>query len=122
MQERTQFFVTVAAILLLLSCCVLLHFYNQDLYRTGKIVLQDEREFNAVIGRHFKFDSVRLGTSMSENFKCSEFDKITGGYSQKMTVSGGHISEIAFTAEYAIKYNQVKYVLRLQSSFENIHQ
>ena len=111
MRERTQFFITLAVIVFLLSCCIILYFCYQDLYRTGKIVSTDEREFNAVIGRHFKFDSVIIGTSMSENFKCSEFDKITGGYSQKMTVSGGHISEIAFIARYALKHQKIKTVL-----------
>ena len=52
-----------------------------------------------------------LGTSMSENFKCSEFDELTGGYSQKLTLSGGHISEIAFTAEYALKHQNIRTVL-----------
>ncbi|MBR7103703.1 MAG: hypothetical protein IKC65_02060 [Lentisphaeria bacterium] len=96
---------------LLLSCCVLLYFSYQDLYRAGKIGSTDEREFNAVIGRYFKFDSVIVGTSMSENFKCSEFDKVTGGYSQKMTTNGGDISEISFMAHYAFQHQQIKNVL-----------
>ena len=111
MQERTQFFITLAVTALLLSCCVLLYFSCQDLHRKETLASQNAREANAVVGRYFKFDSVILGTSLSENFKCSEFDKITDGYSMKMTTAGGHISEIVFMAEYAFKHQQIKNVL-----------
>ena len=111
MQERTHFFVTLFLILCAVCICIVLGFYSMKRCHDGKIASSNERYFNSIIGRYFKFNSMIIGTSMSENFKCSEFDKVTGGYAQKLTLSGGHISEIAFTAEYAMKYQKIETVL-----------
>lgn len=111
MREKTQFFIMLGSVLILFAGCIAYYYFNLERLRFNMLSPKDEREFNAVIGRYFKFDSIIIGTSMSENFKCSEFDKVTGGYSQKLTTSGGIISEIAFMADYAFKHQQIKNVL-----------
>lgn len=68
-------------------------------------------EFNAVIARYYRFDSMIMGTSMSQNFKCTEFDRVCGGYSQKLTVPGCAIEKLCLIMEYACKYHKIKAVM-----------
>ena len=54
----------------------------------------DERYINDGIVRHFDYNAIITGTSMTENFKTSEFDDLFGVNSIKIPFSGGTYKEI----------------------------
>jgi len=72
--------------------------------------LNDERYQNDGITRNFQYDSIITGTSMMENFKTSEADKIFRGDFIKVPFAGGTYKEInsnlqrAYDAGKSIKY------------------
>ena len=55
--------------------------------------LQDERYQNDGIVRHYDYDSIITGTSMSQNFNCSEFDELWEAESIKIANSGASYHE-----------------------------
>lgn len=72
--------------------------------------LVNERYQNNGIARHFDYDSVITGTSMTENFKTSEAQKLFGSDFIKVAFSGGGYTEIgdnlkaAYDSGHDIKY------------------
>lgn len=54
----------------------------------------NERYINSGILEHFDYDAVIIGTSMTQNFKASEFDELFGVNSVKTTFSGALSKEI----------------------------
>ncbi len=56
--------------------------------------LNNQRSQNNGITRHFDYNALISGTSMTENFKTSELDKIFGVHSIKVSYSGGPYKEI----------------------------
>ena len=46
--------------------------------------LKDERYQNDGIARHYDYDSIITGTSMCQNFKCSEFNALWNAAAIKM--------------------------------------
>lgn len=75
--------------------------------------LDNQRSQNDGIIRHFEYDSIITGTSMSENFKTSEFDSIFRAYSVKVCFSGGSYKEINDNLEKAFDSgHEIKYILR----------
>lgn len=56
--------------------------------------LNNQRSQNDGICKHFDYDALITGTSLVENFKTSEFDKIFGVNSIKVPYSGGSYKEI----------------------------
>ncbi len=75
-------------------------------------VLREQRYQNNGILRHFTYDAVITGTSMTENFLPSEFDSLFGTHSVKVPNSGGSWREMhdRLCTAFASK-NQVKIVL-----------
>ena len=74
--------------------------------------LKYERYQNDGIARHCEYDAIITGTSMTQNFKCSEFDELWGVKTIKISNSGATFRESAENIERALNYNnQVKYVL-----------
>lgn len=67
--------------------------------------LYDERYMNDGISRHFDFDAMITGTSISQNFKTSELDALFGTKSVKETFSGSGYKEQSENIMRAIKYN-----------------
>lgn len=67
--------------------------------------LNNERSQNNGITKHFDYDALITGTSMTENFKTSEMDDIFGCTSIKVSYSGGSYKEINDNLEVALKYN-----------------
>ena len=49
--------------------------------------IDNQRSQNDGISKHFEYDAMITGTSMTENFKTSEFDKIFVVHSVKVTYS-----------------------------------
>lgn len=74
--------------------------------------LKDERYQNDGIARHYQYDSIITGTSMSQNFKCSEFDELWDANSVKMAYSGATFHELNDNLRRAFSYHpEIKYVL-----------
>lgn len=77
-------------------------------YRLG-----NERYINDGIIRHFDYDSTITGTSMTQNFKKTQFDELFDKNSIKIPFSGASFKEIDDTIERALKYNpNTKIILR----------
>lgn len=74
--------------------------------------LKDERYQNDGIARHYDYDSIITGTSMCQNFKCSEFDEIWGAAAIKIANSGASYHESGENIKRALSHNgNVKNVL-----------
>lgn len=71
-----------------------------------------ERYLNDGITKNFDYDSILTGTSMSENFKTSEFDAEFGCNSIKAPFRGGTIYEISDNLDKALKTHKIRFVLR----------
>ena len=75
--------------------------------------LDNQRYVNDGITRNFEYNALITGTSMTENFKTSEFDEIFGVKSVKIPYSGAAYKEVNEGIERAIKYNpDLKTVIR----------
>lgn len=68
--------------------------------------LDNERSQNDGISKHFDYDALIIGTSMTQNFKTSELDEIFGVNSIKVPYSGGSYKEINDSLKTALKYNE----------------
>lgn len=67
--------------------------------------LNSQRFQNDGICKHFDYDALITGTSMTENFKASEMDEIFGVHSVKVTYSGASYKEINDNLKTALAYN-----------------
>lgn len=68
--------------------------------------LYEERYINDGIGRQFDYDTIITGTSMTQNFKPSEWDAMTDSRTVKIPFSGGSFIEIGNNLRRAISYNK----------------
>lgn len=104
-----------AFILFFLAACTalidpFLHYHGPLSYL--EYPLNDERYQNDGIARNYSYDSIITGTSMSQNFKCSEFDALFGGTSVKMAYSGATVHELNDNIQRALSYHKdIKYVI-----------
>lgn len=74
--------------------------------------LVNERYQNNGIVKHFDYDSVITGTSMTENFKTSEAQKLFGSDFIKVAFSGGGYTEIGDNLKAAYDSgHEIKYVI-----------
>lgn len=74
--------------------------------------LQYERYQNDGMARNYSYDSIITGSSMSLNFKCSEFDNLWNTQSVKLALSGATVHELALSMEHFFQYNpDIRYVL-----------
>lgn len=67
--------------------------------------ISNERYQNDGIIRHFPYNAIITGTSMTENFKASEFDKLFHVTSIKVPFSGGGHKEINAALARAVQEN-----------------
>lgn len=81
-----------------------------------------QRYMNNGIIKNFDYDAIITGTSMTENFKTSQFDKLFDTNSIKIPFSGGSFKEINDNIEIALRKNKnIKYILRsLDYNYINI--
>ncbi len=76
-------------------------------YRLGS-----ERHHNDGILRNFDYDAVIIGTSMTQNFKSSEFDALFGVNSVKVPFAGAYFKELGDRLHSAYNSgNDIKYVI-----------
>lgn len=109
----------ICGVSLLALCCAITYyvdpFFHYHTPHTDKYFyeLNNERSQNNGISKHFDFDSVITGTSMTENFKTSEFDKIFGFQSVKMSMWGASYHEISRNLRVALNRNpNIKCIVR----------
>ena len=82
-------------------------------------ILSRERYQNDGILKHFDYDAIITGTSMRENFKTSEFDKLFKANSIKVPFSGATFKEMNDNIKTAYRTNhQVKYVVRSLDTYK----
>lgn len=75
--------------------------------------LDSERYQNDGISRHFTYDAVMTGTSMTENFKASQFDRLFGVQAIKIPFGGASYKEVDQAVRRAISYNPgIRIVMR----------
>lgn len=72
---------------------------------TMEYPLNNQRYQNDGIVRHFDYDALITGTSMTENFKTSEFDALFGTTSVKVSYSGGTFPELTDNLRRALEAN-----------------
>ena len=83
--------------------------------------LNDERYQNNGIVKHFTYDAMITGTSMTENFKASEADELFGVNSIKTCFMGGSYREISENIRTALEYNpDLKLIIRATDQFDLI--
>lgn len=69
-------------------------FHYHGPYRDLQYPIDNERYQNDGITRNFNYNAIITGSSMSENFRTSQFDKLFGTKSIKVPFSGGRYKEI----------------------------
>ena len=67
--------------------------------------LANERYQNDGIVKHFSYDTVITGTSMTANFKTTDCDAFFGGKSIKVPFHGGSFKEVNDNLKVALAYN-----------------
>lgn len=67
--------------------------------------IHNERYQNDGIVKHFDYDAIITGTSMAQNFKTSQMDKLFGTNAIKVTYSGARYKELRENLERAIAAN-----------------
>ena len=87
--------------------------------------LYNQRSQNDGILRHFDYDAVITGTSMTENFRTTELDELFGVSSVKTSFSGGSYYEINRSLEAALRRNpKLRLIVRgldLAMFFDDVH-
>ena len=88
------------------------HYHKPDTQKYFYL-LNNQRSQNDGISKHFDYNALLTGTSMTENFKTSEFDEIFGVNSIKVPYSGGSYKEMNDNLIIAFKNNpELKTVVR----------
>lgn len=84
--------------------------------------LNDERYQNNGIVKHFTYDAMITGTSMTENFKASQLDTLFGVNSIKTCFMGGSYKEISDNIRVALEHNsKLKLVVRATDQFDIVN-
>ena len=89
--------------------------YHKPLMNTYYYVLNgyNERNVNDGISKHFDYDVIVTGTSMTENFRTTEVDELFKCKSIKVPFEGGTYKEINDNIERALRHNKnIKLVIR----------
>jgi hypothetical protein len=73
--------------------------------------LYNERYTNDGISRHFDYDTIITGTSMSQNFKTSEADELFDAIAVKESFSGAAYKELSENLDRALSRHDVKNVI-----------
>ena len=88
------------------------YFHYHDKIPGMKYRIYNERYINPGIMKHFEYDAIITGTSMNQNFKTSQMDRLFGTNAIKVPFSGAGFKEIKENLERAFESdNEIKYVL-----------
>lgn len=89
------------------------YFHYHKPHSFVKYELKNERYQNNGIVKHFDYDAVITGSSMTQCFKPSELNELFGVNSIKVPYSGGSYKEVNDNLKIAMKYNpDIKMVVR----------
>lgn len=87
--------------------------YNAPKFDRYFYPLDNERSMNSGITKHFDYDAVIAGTSMTANFRTSELDALFGTQSIKLPSAGATYYELNNLINGALEQNpELKYVIR----------
>lgn len=106
---------TVSFLILIVGSVLIIdpYFHYHKPLKSLSYRLGDQRYINDGIGRYFEYDSIITGTSMTENFKSSLFDKLFNSNSIKIPFEGGSYKEINDNLERTLKRKKdIRYILR----------
>lgn len=112
MKEKKWFYRTILYIAVCLVMFVLViaaadpYFHFHAPIRGTAYRLSEERYINDGIARHFEYNAIITGTSMTQNFKTSEFDKLFDCTAVKLPFAGGGYQEISQSLQRAFTYNE----------------
>ncbi|MFD1179243.1 copper amine oxidase N-terminal domain-containing protein [Paenibacillus puldeungensis] len=115
--KNIQFIAWFAAFILLFTAIVGTFVYAVDplqLYRKSAyepLFTKQERYQNPGLAKNYAYDTIILGSSMTENFVPSQVGKVLGGKVMKLSMEGSTAKEQRMIADVAIKTGQVKKVL-----------
>jgi len=107
--------VTLGALLIVASVTAIFdpYFHYHEPFAEQRYSLHNQRYQNNGIARHFEYNAIITGTSMTENFKTTEFDELFDVNSIKIPYFGASFKEIDEAVSDAIAYNgNVSVVLR----------
>lgn len=110
-------FICIFICLLFLTGCFMVvidpYFHFHKPLPNINYILDNERYQNNGIVKHFEYDAVITGSSMTECFKTSELDELFGVHSIKVPYSGGSYKEVNDNLAVAVKSNpDIKMVVR----------
>lgn len=88
--------------------------YRKPLKKINYFITGNQQRYiNDGIVKNFEYDSIITGTSMTENFRSSQFDNLFNSKSIKVPFSGGSYREINNIVDVSLKNKRdVKYILR----------
>lgn len=112
-----EFFVAFFILFFAVICTVLFidPFFHYHKPKTNQYFyeIDNQRCMNDGVIKNFDYDSIIVGTSMTENFKTSEANKIFGGNFIKIPFSGAYYKEINDAERLALLKNpKLKIVIR----------
>ena len=119
MKSKTWFISFIITNIVLLSLVIGYVVYIDPFFHYHKPVsdfyytLDNERSQNDGIIRNFDYDAIITGTSMTENFKTTEFDSLFGVKSIKIPFNGASYKEVNQNLEKALSSGrEIKIVIR----------
>lgn len=87
-----------------------LQFYHKP-FGYPPVFSNEQRYQNPGLARNYDYDTIIVGTSMTENFLPSEVDKALGAHTLKLSIRGSTADEQFKIAKLAIETGKVKQVL-----------
>ena len=119
MSSKKYVFITLTStsiILILLAIFIVIidpYFHYHKPLSNITYTLNNQRYQNDGIAKHFDYDAIITGTSMTENFKTSEADKLFNVKSVKLPFEGATFKEINNILNKALTNNQnIKIIIR----------
>lgn len=85
-------------------------FHYHPLQNGFSFVDSNERYYNAGIARNYSYDSFIIGTSVTANFRASQFDKLFGASTVKLTFPDGYFSDFDRVMQIAFENRTIKRV------------
>lgn len=106
---RRWFLSTIMALFVLILFAACLNFVVDPYFHYRKPItkyrLEEERYINDGIARHFDYDSIIIGNSLTENFKTTQYDELFSANSVKLPYSGAGYMELWSALGRALSYN-----------------
>lgn len=109
----TTFFCLFGIIGLVIFVDPYFHFHKPNIHLKYELTKEKERYLNDGIVKNWDYDAIITGTSMTENFKTSELDKLFSVNSIKVSLAGAYFKETNDLLTTAFTYNNhIKYVVQ----------